>query len=104
MVFAIQDERIQWSLERLHVDPNITVESLHRLLNEVFLFPCPISINYVPKAIQSQVGFTLKLIRCELNGYNNEEHLREHIEWCQKCLKHSGNMVDVVYMDEVGFN
>ena len=40
----------------------------------------------------------------ELDGYNNEEHLREHIEWCQKFLELSGNMVDIVYMDEVGFN
>lgn len=36
--------------------------------------------------------------------YNNEECLREHIEWCQKFLELGGSMVDVVYMDEVGFN
>jgi hypothetical protein len=39
----------------------------------------------------------------ELDDYNNEEHLRERIEWCQKFLELSGNMVDIVYVDEVGF-
>ena len=32
----LQDEHIQWLVERLHVDPNVVVKSLHRQLNEVF--------------------------------------------------------------------
>ena len=79
----LQNVNIQW-LERLHVDPDIIVESLHCQLNEAFQFPPPLSINCVPKANLSQDRFTLKLMRYEPNDYNNEEHLREHKEWCQK--------------------
>ena len=77
---------------------------LHCLVNEVFQFPHPVSIICFLKAIQNQVGFTLKLINYEPNVYNNEEHLRECIQWCQKFLELWGIMVDVVYIDEVGFN
>ena len=37
----LQDGHIEWLLERLHIDPNITVKSRHRQLNEVFQFPEP---------------------------------------------------------------
>ena len=60
--------------------------------------PCRVS-----NVIQSQARFTLKLIRCELYKYNNEERRREHIKWCQKLVELGGNIVDVVYMDEVDF-
>jgi hypothetical protein len=40
----------------------------------------------------------------ELNDHYNEEHLRECIVKCQKFLELGGNMVDVVYVDEGGFN
>jgi hypothetical protein len=40
----------------------------------------------------------------ESNDYINIERLRERIECCQKKLEHSGNMVDVVYMNQVGFD
>ena len=39
----------------------------------------------------------------ESNDYNYEERLRERIEWCQKNLELNGNMVDVVYINKVGF-
>lgn len=42
-------------------------------------------------------------MRCESYEYN-EEHLREHIEWSKKFLELGGSMVDVVYVNEVGFN
>ena len=47
----LQDEHIQWSVERLHADPNITIESLHRQLNEVFQSPCLVSISCISKFI-----------------------------------------------------
>jgi hypothetical protein len=47
----LKDEHIQWLVQRLHVDPNIIVESLHCQLNEAFQFPCPIFISCVSKAI-----------------------------------------------------
>jgi hypothetical protein len=31
--------------------------------------------------------------------YNNEEPLREHIEWCQKLLELISKMVDVAYVN-----
>jgi hypothetical protein len=34
-------------------------------------------------------------------NYNNDERLREHIEWCQKNLELSGNMANVLYVNEV---
>jgi hypothetical protein len=37
----LQDERTQWLAKRLHANPNITIESLHCQLNEVFLIPTP---------------------------------------------------------------
>ena len=66
------------------MDPDITIGSLHRQVKEVFQFPCLVSISCASKAISIQVGFTLKLVGYELDDYNNDEHLREHIEWCQK--------------------
>ena len=32
----LKDEHIQWLVQRLHVDPNIIVETLHCQLNEAF--------------------------------------------------------------------
>jgi hypothetical protein len=43
-------------------------------------------------------------MRYELDEYNNEECLREHIEWCQRKLELDGSMAKVVYVDEVGFD
>jgi hypothetical protein len=74
----LQDVNIQWLVERLHVDPHITVESLHRWLNEVFQFPRAISIYCVSTASPSQNRLLLKFMRYESNYYNSEEHLREH--------------------------
>jgi hypothetical protein len=34
----LQDEHIHWWVEWLVVDPNVTVESLHRQLNDIFQF------------------------------------------------------------------
>lgn len=70
-------EHIQRLVERLHAYSKITLESLHCQLNEVFQFPCPIFINCVSKDIQSQARFTLKLSRCELDDYNNENVLED---------------------------
>jgi hypothetical protein len=50
------------------------MESLHRQLNEALQFPRRVSINYVSRAICSQVGFTLKLMHYEPNDFSNEEH------------------------------
>ena len=100
----LQDEHIQWLVERLHVDPNITIESLLCQLNEVFQLCCHVFITCISKAVQSQVGCSLKLLRYEPNDYNNEERLREHIEWCWKFLELSGNMVGVIHVNEVRFN
>ena len=97
------DEHIQWLVKRLHVDRDIIIESPHRQLNEAIQFPHHVSISFVSKAIQNQVGFTLMLMHYEPNDYTNEERLRKCIEWFQKKLDLSGNMMDVVYMDEVGF-
>ena len=69
----LQDEHIWWLIDRLHVDPYITVESLHRELSEFFQFPCHVSISCVSKAVGSPVGFTLKLMQYEPYDYNNEE-------------------------------
>ena len=68
----LQDRHMQWLVERLHVDPNIIVESRHPQLNEVFQFPHLVYNSCVSKAIQIQVGFTLKLMHYEPNDYNNE--------------------------------
>ena len=68
-------EHIQWLVERFDANPNITVESLHRQLNEVFQFSRLVSINCDTKAIWSQVGFALKLMRYVLDDYNNENIL-----------------------------
>ena len=54
----VQDEHIQWLIKRLDAKLNITVKSLYHQLNEVFQFPCHVSINYFSKAIWSQVGLT----------------------------------------------
>ena len=35
--------------------------------------------------------------------YNNEERLRECTKWCQS-LELGDNMIDLVYVDVVGFN
>ena len=35
---VLQDEYIQWLLEKLHANPDITLESLHHELNEAFSF------------------------------------------------------------------
>ena len=43
-------------------------------------------------------------MRYEPYDYDNEERLRGLIEWCEKFLELGGSMVDVVYVDEVGFN
>ena len=43
-------------------------------------------------------------MRYEPKDYNSEECLKERIEWCQKFLELGGSLVNVVYMDEVGFN
>jgi hypothetical protein len=40
----------------------------------------------------------------EPNDYNNEEPLREFIEWYQNILELGGSMADVIYMNEVGIN
>ena len=42
-------------------------------------------------------------MRSEPVDYNHEECLSERIEWCQKFLELSGNMVEVVHVDKVGF-
>ena len=47
----LQVEHIQGLVERLEANTNMTIESLHRQLNEVFQIPRPISINCVSKAI-----------------------------------------------------
>ena len=46
----LQDEHIQWLLERFYVDPNITIESFYCHLSEGFHFPRHVSINYVFKS------------------------------------------------------
>ena len=43
-------------------------------------------------------------MRYQLDYYSNEECLRESIECRRKFLELCGNMGDVVYVDEVGFN
>lgn len=86
------------------MDPNIIVESLHRQLNQAFHFPHLVSIICFSRAIRSQAQGNVKFMRYESNDYDNEECLKESIEWCQKSLEHNGNMVDVVYINEVGFN
>lgn len=58
----LQDEHIQWLVDRLHEYPNIIVESIHRQMNKAFQFACHASINIVPKAVRSRVGFILKLM------------------------------------------
>ena len=80
----------------------ITVKSLHRQLNEVFRFPCPISTSCVSKAIQSQARFALKLMHYERDDCDNEERLKERIRVVSN-PKLNCNRVDVVYMDEVGY-
>ena len=40
---VLQDEHIQWLLEKLDGNPDITLESLHHQLNEAFQFPRPVS-------------------------------------------------------------
>ena len=80
----LEDEHIQWLVEMLDADPNITVESLHCQLNEAFQFSHHVSISFDSKAIQRQARFTLKLIWYEPVEYDNEGHLRERIEWCKK--------------------
>ena len=101
----LQDEHIQWLVERLDANlVDITVESFHHQLNEAFQFPHLVSIIFVSKAIKKQAKFTLKLMRYKLNNYKNEEYVRGCIERCQKFLELNGSMVDVVYVDKVGFN
>ena len=47
----LQDECIQLLVDRLHVDPDMTVESIHRQMDEAFPFPCHVSISCVSKPI-----------------------------------------------------
>ena len=90
----------------IHHSTSKLEESLHHRLNKVSQFPRRVFISCVSKAVWSQAGFTLKLMHYEPNDYNNDEQerLREHIECCQKFLELGGSMVDVICMDEVGFN
>ena len=73
----LQDEHIQWLVERLHVNPNITVKSLHGQLNEVFQFPHTYPVVMFQKPFEVKSDATLKLMCYEPDDYNNEEHLRE---------------------------
>ena len=61
----LQDEHIQWLVDRLHVDLDITKESLHRQPNEAFHFSFLVSISGVSKAIWSQIRIILKLMHYE---------------------------------------
>lgn len=93
-----QDDHIQWlciSIHHRRIFPSTVEWSLQ--------FSHLVSINFVSKANRNKAEYTLKLTCCELNDYNIDEHIKECIEWCQKFLKLGGSMVDVVFVDEVGF-
>ena len=64
--------------------------------------PMLVTFICVSKFIWSQVRFILKLMRYELDDYNDGERLRERLEWCQEVLEIDGSMVVVVYVDDKG--
>ena len=58
----LQDEHIQWSVDRPHEYPYINVESLHCQMNQDFQIICPASINIVSKAVRCWGKFIFKLM------------------------------------------
>lgn len=101
---VLQDEHIQWLMEKLDANPDMIVESLHHQLNEAFQFPCPTSTSCLSKAIRNQARYIPKLMRNEPKNYNKEERLSERVKRCQKFLEFGGSVVDVVYINEAHFN
>ena len=56
------------------------------------------------KPSKVKLEFTLKLRCSKPNSFNNEEHLTKCVEQCQRNLELGGSIIEIVYMDEVGFN
>ena len=59
----LQDEHTQLLVKRLHIDPDIAVESLHRQVNEVFQFPHLVSISHFLNVVEWAFGYIKSHVR-----------------------------------------
>jgi transposase len=101
---VLEQEHVEW-LESKVVDyPDITVNDLHRQLNQHFDFQPHVSLSSVLRAIREGAGFTLKLPRQEPADYNSPERIQHRQAWTQEFLEMGGSMMEAVYIDEAGFN
>ena len=58
----------------------------------------------VSRAVRDMAGYTLKLMRYEPEDYNCPERIQARLDWTQNFIDIGGSMMEVVYLDEAGFN
>ena len=81
---VLQHEHIQWLVKRLDANKDVIIETDPSSAKWFFNSHAMYLSFVCSKAIQSQVGLTLKLMHYQVDDNNNDKHLREHIEWCPK--------------------
>lgn len=70
----LQDKHTQWLVERIHVDPSISVESLNCQLNEIFLNSQALYLSIVfQKPFEVKLYLPLKLMPYKPYDFNNDE-------------------------------
>ena len=100
----LTDDHIAWLKQELKNHPDLPVADLRNHLIECFPSQRPSSMTTVSHAVRNLAGYTLKLLRYEPEDYNSPERIRARLEWTQHFIDIGGSMMEVVYMDEAGFN
>ena len=99
-----EEVHINWLTDHLDEFAGRSVRWLTTQLNERFQLDPLITQRAVDKTLKKLTTFTLKLMRAELERYNDPEYFKERRRWAEIALQDPGNMNDFVYIDEEGFN
>jgi len=101
---VLQEEHIKWIREQLDLHPGLTIQDLHKALNQHFNSSPPISLSAVSRAVRLEAGYSLKLLRYEPEDYNSPARINARATWTQNFLELGFSMMDCVFVDESGFN